>query len=330
MNIRIETIVVLLVVVVMGFLTFPQYTSYDLAHPKSVEESIQKKTIIFFGDMMLDRRVRIEIEKQGYDYPFRELEKIMRTVAPQGWDEVIVNAEGVFTDYESVTRDLSGKYLRFTFDPSWLEGIKNAGITHLSQANNHTSDFGREGYATSVQYISEYGLSSFGSPYNTDHIAYIDFGTQKIALIGYNQFIYGREPQEDIAITKKLIQREKEKGYFVVVYPHWGDEYVIEANEFQEMVAREFVDAGAGLIVGAHPHVIQNNTFMMGEDNTMVPIYYSLGNFIFDQAFQPEVREGKVIAVTLELHATENSNIRIKNISENIFDIRVGQALVRE
>jgi poly-gamma-glutamate synthesis protein (capsule biosynthesis protein) len=78
------------------------------------------------------------------------------------------------------------------------------------------------------------------------------------------------------------------------VYSHWGDEYVT-ANAMQKSLARRFIDAGAEIVIGAHPHVVQEHELYAGKH-----IYYSLGNFIFDQYFNEQVRRGLMLELALD------------------------------
>jgi len=86
-----------------------------------------------------------------------------------------------------------------------------------------------------------------------------------------------------------------ETGRFVVVYPHWGVEYSTRHNYAQERLAHSWIDVGADLIVGSHPHVVQDVEIYQD-----VPIFYSLGNFVFDQMFSKETQEGIAIKVDIE------------------------------
>jgi poly-gamma-glutamate synthesis protein (capsule biosynthesis protein) len=103
-----------------------------------------------------------------------------------------------------------------------------------------------------------------------------------LGLVNFNQFIGENYPQKTI----EAIWQAKKDSSFVVVYAHWGDEYS-PITEYQKSLAHSFIDAGADLIVGSHPHIIQETENYMGKN-----IYYSLGNFIFDQYFSDEVKTG--------------------------------------
>jgi poly-gamma-glutamate synthesis protein (capsule biosynthesis protein) len=108
----------------------------------------------------------------------------------------------------------------------------------------------------------------------------------------------------------------------VIVFAHWGSEYETVANPAQVSLAQAFVESGADLVVGAHPHVTQNR----GE-YSQVPLVYSLGNFVFDQYFESGVRCGEIIKIrinqtqieileTIDTYLESNGTTRIANVSE--------------
>lgn len=97
-----------------------------------------------------------------------------------------------------------------------------------------------------------------------------------------------------------MIFAEKNLGNVVVVYTHWGEEYV-PRTEKMKTLARQFVDAGASLVVGSHPHVVQES-----ERYSDQYIYYSLGNFVFDQYFSDAVRNGLLLEVTFDPSGVES------------------------
>ena len=90
---------------------------------------------------------------------------------------------------------------------------------------------------------------------------------------------------------EELIKQEKSKNNFIIVLPHWGNEYEIKHSASQEKLAKAWIAAGADLIIGAHPHVIQDAQII---NNKLV--IYSLGNFIFDQMFSAETQKGLILS----------------------------------
>ncbi len=252
---------------------------------KVVESSA---TIISFGDMMLDRFVRKKIEENSPAYPFAHLDRFLK-----GGDIVVANLEGSFTNFPSKTIHNYNGPLAFTFDPQILPELKRLGFTLFSKANNHTLNFGREGLYESEKFIEEAGLDWFGDPSNKDIHSYTTtIRGQKITFVGYHQFA-----NQGLNTVLDDIRIAKEKGSFVIVYPHWGEEYKKFVTKTQIDTAHAFIDAGADLILGSHPHVIEPVEVYKGK-----VIFYSLGNFIFDQSNNGPTSEGLSVGIAISEH----------------------------
>ncbi len=241
--------------------------------------------ILFFGDMMLDRNVAKRMLEYGDDYPFSNIKHLL-----QGNDIVGANLEGVFTENDSIAQK-NNKILRFTFNPDFVKELKQLGFTVFSQANNHTNDFGRNGLNDSFINLEAEGVKHFGSYFNDEHISDVILQNgQRIAFVGFNDFAY-----KNYEVVLEEIKKIQEDSDFVIVVPHWGDEYQVVSNTKQKKLAREFVDAGADMVIGAHPHVVQDVDIYKDK-----LIFYSLGNFVFDQDFSKETTEGLGVGLSLE------------------------------
>ncbi len=246
-------------------------------------------TILAFGDMMLDRQVREKIIQNGQEFPFVLIKDFLQGDGTPN-DVVVANAEGPFTTRSSVTMGIKDGPLQFTFDSAMLSTLKNLGFTLLGQANNHALNFGLAGYSQSTTSIAAAGLNWFGDPRNIDVAPYVaDVRGEKIAFIGYHQFV-----NWGLNNVLQAIKEAKQSDSFVVVYPHWGVEYNLGFTPLQQKVAHELVDAGADVVFGAHPHVIEPIEMYKGK-----PIFYSLGNFIFDQASSGPTAQGLSVKVSL-------------------------------
>ena len=172
--------------------------------------------------------------------------------------------------------------------------LAHAGIGIVSLANNHTDNFGASGFRETEALLDAGGIGHFGDPWN-------DAGTEKtvtkngisVAFVGYHAFQPGFP--RIIADVKRL----SAAGYFVIVMPHWGVEYSASSTDDMKAKARALITAGAKAVIGSHPHVIGEHEWI-GD----VPVYYSLGNLLFDQYFSPAVMKGNV----LELRITEGAS----------------------
>ena len=255
--------------------------------PNLSEPTSSKLTILIGGDVMLDRSIRKYGDKHGYDSLFANIIPLIKKA-----DVSIVNLEGPITSSSSRTLLSNGattKSFAFTFATSTGELLSRLGIDYVNLANNHTDNYGPEGLEETKNILENSGIGYFGDPWNASGTeATLTKNDIRIAFVGYHQF------QPGFDRIKLDIERLSDEGYFVIVMPHWGVEYATTSDALQQKQARELVSAGANAIIGAHPHVIQNNE-MIGS----VPVYYSLGNLLFDQYFSDDVMQGNIIGLHL-------------------------------
>lgn len=240
-------------------------------------------TLLAFGDMMLARGVEAMLRRDGLSYPFEGVPRLFK-----GSDLVTANAEGVFFDAAEAQKPVAPDDLRFPFEPSLLPILRRLGFTHLGLANNHALNFGNEALVASRTLIRKEGIETFGDPTNTGEIAVTtDVRGRKVTQIGYHQF-NGHGPEDVLA----RVAEAKKNGDFVAVYPHWGVEYQTKPTQAQAALAHRFIDAGADVVLGAHPHVVEPVEIYKGK-----AIFYSLGNFVFDQSFSKETSEGLAVGI---------------------------------
>lgn len=248
-------------------------------------------TIIFVGDMMFDRHIRQKSSQLGgYDQLLSEpLQNLLNTA-----DIVIGNLEGPITDQPSKSVNSaigsSANYI-FTFDPAIISALKKFNIPVVNLGNNHILNFGHEGEAKTKAVLGQAGIGFFGDTgVESDtrtHTTLIN-GT-RVGFANYNQFVTNGVPhaKADLAELSQTTDVQ-------ILYTHWGNEYVPE-NSVLKQLAREFIQAGADIIIGSHPHVITGSE-IIGD----IPVFYSLGNFIFDQYFEPAVQEGLIVIAQYE------------------------------
>ncbi len=243
--------------------------------------------ILFTGDLMLDRGVALHAQTHGDDVLFSRAKPLFL-----GVDAVVPNLEGTITDQPSVSSS-DHSTLRFTFDPRVAPFLKNLGVTAVSLSNNHTFDFGEAGYESTKEYLRQAGILSFGSPHNDDELvtSFTVRGTS-VCLVGYEEFV-----QPDVAPFEALITRVRPSCDLLIATMHAGTEYESGYTAHQQVVAHAFIDAGADMVIGTHPHVVEPLEIYKGK-----AIFYSLGNFMFDQDFSYETTHG--LAVRAERSAT--------------------------
>ncbi len=264
-------------------------------------EQPSELTLMIGGDVMFDRKIRVLGEKNGYDTLLAPLSELFSRA-----DIAVVNLEGPITSNPSQAVRADGTFaseLVFTFAPETALALARANIDLVSLANNHTDNFGREGIRSTHQYVEGSGVGWFGDPANISGTeAVITKNDIPVAFVGYHAF------QSGFSRILDDVRRLAGEGYFVVVMPHWGPEYVSEATDEMRAQALDLVNAGARLIVGAHPHVVMNREWVRS-----VPVFYSIGNLLFDQYFSPEVMKGNIVEVVLEKNKT-TGHISFKQI----------------
>jgi poly-gamma-glutamate capsule biosynthesis protein CapA/YwtB (metallophosphatase superfamily) len=247
------------------------------------EKKAEALHIYFVGDLLLDRGVREQIEKKGIACLFQNTQQLFHKA-----DAVVANLECPVTE---VSTPVNKKYI-FRGNPEWLTEIKNAGITHLVMANNHSYDQGRIGMIATAKNLIENNLIPVGYGINQDDACkpiLIEKGEQKVALfssvlLSLENWSYLPDSSgmcqatiEELVANIKIF-KEKHADYKIIIILHWGAEFHEMPSLEQRAQARALIDAGADAIIGHHPHVIQQYAMYKGK-----PIFFSIGNFIFDQ-----------------------------------------------
>lgn len=253
--------------------------------------------LLFLGDLMLDRSIRQAAQKNGNDFIFARLKPWFMEQ-----DLVIANLEGPITANKSVSVGSaigSRRNFIFTFDPSVAKTLFDNYLRLVSLGNNHILNFGAAGLVATRQFLDGALINYFGAPpadgESPEERSFIkEIRGLKIAFVNYNQFV-GKVSAEQAAAREEIAKIKKAVDV-VIVYAHWGAEYTASPNDAVKKLARDFIDAGADLIIGSHPHVIQSVEEYKGKK-----IYYSLGNFIFDQYFDPATRRGLGVTVKINL-----------------------------
>lgn len=257
-------------------------------------------SLLFFGDLMLDRIVKKQIDDNGTNYIFEKLAGEENRFF-EGMDIISANLEGPFVKAKRKTT----KEIAFGFDPVLLPMLKKYNFSLFSQANNHTLDMTKKGFEESQKYLTDAGFDWYGAQYDIDEKSMIikEIGNKKVAFIAVND----TNTPIDMKKTKELIERANTEADFTIVNIHWGIEYKNTSNKRQQELARQFVDLGVDAVIGAHPHVVQE---MEVYNNR--PIFYSLGNFVFDQYFSVPTQQGLGVGLVLS----------DKNISVYVFHLQ--------
>ena len=187
------------------------------------------------------------------------------------------------------TAETEPTHFKFTFDVNQAREVFNeTRIGLVSLANNHILNFGPVGLTQTKENLNQLGIKYFGDLNESSGMVQ-NINGKRIATVAYNQFESG-SLGKTLATINNLINETDA----VIVYAHWGTEYDLQQNDRQRSLAHSFCDAGADLIIGSHPHVVQPIEIYDGK-----PIFYSLGNFIFDQYFSEDVKERLAVGISI-------------------------------
>ncbi len=241
------------------------------------EESAERSNSIWFlGDIQLGRDVEQRLLIQGPDYPYKNLNLWNKE------DKVIANFESSVPSVHVRTPDNT---FRFSTRADFLPALRASGVTHVSLANNHAFDHGALGYNNSLTELANNDIKAFGHPSNlsTSSISYIKMGKYKVAVIAIHT-LYQYPSVENLKSVTELASKDSD---LQIAYIHWGNEYQAEPGKQVRDYAAVLVEVGFEAVVGHHPHVLQSIDIINGS-----PIFYSLGNFIFDQYFSDDVQNG--------------------------------------
>ncbi|MDA0365025.1 MAG: CapA family protein, partial [Chloroflexi bacterium] len=236
-------------------------------------------TIAAVGDLMFARDVTDLMTERGVDYPFARVHALFA-----GADLIVGNLEGTFTDRGTPLE----KLYTFRTPPALASTLRVAGFDAVTLANNHMYDFGEEGLADTLAASRAERVAAFGAGLDEPSArapAIVQARGLRIALLGYNdisevRLADGAGPgvaRADELLIAHDVAAAANAAHFVVVFVHWGIEYSHEPTERQRALARAAVEAGAGAVIGSHPHVLQP-----WERMHEAAVLYSLGNFVFD------------------------------------------------
>ncbi len=247
--------------------------------------------LLFTGDLMMDRYIRQIAQEKGYDYILADVKALFLSK-----DLVIANLEGPITDNASVSiysEIGSSPNFVFTFDPVIVQTLKSNNILLVGIGNNHIGNMGAEGITQTKKYLTEGGIDYFGYAgphYSEPSFIIKNIGGLRLGFVNYNEFVEGGK-EKAFADMNAV----RDSADVVILVAHWGYEYVPISPEYVQVLAHEFIDAGVGLVIGAHPHVIQQKEVYKGKT-----IYYSLGNFVMDQYFSAETQKGMLVEATID------------------------------
>ena len=297
-------------------------------------------TLFAGGDILLDRGVyqTVKVRGKGVDFPFDggaaeitsryccssfgwEVPRTQRTGDAGAVRALIEGADLAIANFENPAPDQPRYHTSgtvFSADPALIAGLANAGIDYVSLANNHIRDAGGPGILQTIANLDRNGIASSGSGKNlaaARRPGLLKVAGTTVAILAYDAIAAGYHATATRIGSAPLLSRYVREDVkaaraaganLVIVFPHWGTEYQAKPFAAQQKLARMIIDAGADMVIGNHAHWAAAMEVYKGK-----PIWYALGNFVFDQTWSEPTMEG----ITLELTfrgATSLAQVRIR------------------
>jgi poly-gamma-glutamate synthesis protein (capsule biosynthesis protein) len=291
---------------------------------QALEVSQRLNRLVFAGDVMLSRGVEHQILAAGDPaLPFRKMASLLAKA-----DIAFVNLESPFSDQKPPW----GGELVFRASPEAIAGLLLAHVSIASTANNHARDCGPRGVEFTVSWLQSHGIQTVGSsasPALTHRGVVLTRHGIRFGFLGYTydqqngnwHDIDNRIALADPVVMTRDVQNLRERCDVVIVSMHHGVEYMARQSAAQVAFAHAAIDAGAQLVIGHHPHVVQPS-----ERYHDGVIFYSLGNFIFDQYQRQATQHGEVVQVSFtgrDLAATRVIPVRITPTGPEIEESRI-------
>jgi poly-gamma-glutamate capsule biosynthesis protein CapA/YwtB (metallophosphatase superfamily) len=245
-------------------------------------------SMAFVGDVIFASTVETVLKQNGYDYPYTDLKDAL-----QQPDITAANLETPIT----VRGEEQKKEYTYRSHPDALKAFKEAGFDVVGLANNHIMDYGTDGLLDTLKHLDKQGILRTGAGKNAKEAytpAVVEKNGVKVAFLSFSHKVPdaswkagvnkpGTTELYDPKKAMETITDVKKDADLVVVMAHWGVEREDKPQETHRTMARAFIDAGADLIIGSHPHVLQGLENYKGKW-----IAYSLGNFLFTtNAYEP-------------------------------------------
>jgi poly-gamma-glutamate capsule biosynthesis protein CapA/YwtB (metallophosphatase superfamily) len=274
---------------VRAFATSQGYTP-DPAAPLGTPINLTVAGDIIFGRTVHSRMVRYN----DWSHP-------LRLVAPRLRDADLTIADLECSLSDNIEQPDDPFTFLFTTNTAAVAGLKLAGIDGVSLANNHTMNFGEPGLSDTIAALTASGIAAFGGGPNLAAARQPGRFTVKgtnFAFLGYDGITaddYGAGPnwggtcplRRQLLLDDLTTLRADPTAPLIVPFFHWSAEYVAVPSAEMRELAHLAIDNGAALVIGSHPHWVQGTEWYKGR-----PILYSLGNFVFDQDWSTETKQG--------------------------------------
>lgn len=267
-------------------------------------------TLGFAGDITLDDNSAVmrHMKQEG---------GLSKVISPalikkmNAYDAMVINNEFAFSKNGS---PMAGKAYTFRSKPSNVKYLKKLGVDVAGLANNHVFDYGKSAFLDTLKYLKKAGIETVGAGKNSAAAkkpVYLNIKGKKIAIIAATRaekYVLTPEAGKNSPGVfrtyndkqyVKAIKKAKKKADYVIAYVHWGTEYSTKLESAQIQQAKDYINAGVDVVVGAHTHCMQGIGYYKG-----VPIFYSLGNFWFN--------EKTLYTTVLELNISKSGKLTAK------------------
>ena len=261
----------------------PEPEEPDEERPEPEPEEPGSALLAFAGDVMFSDPFLASYDKSGIS-AIADSEMLERM---QNADLFVINEEFPFSLRGEAMED---KQFTFRADPKYVEIFQKMGVDIATVANNHALDFGRDAFLDTLDTLKSAGITCIGGGYHLSEASAPAVQTikgQTFAIFGATRVSpsatwYASDSQAGLfqtydatLLNQKIAEAHTEYDH-VIVFVHWGIEKNETPEDYQRSLAKGYIDAGADLVVGCHPHVLQGFEYYNG-----VPIVYSLGNYLF-------------------------------------------------
>ncbi len=247
-----------------------------------VKNAVRSLTLSFAGDVLLDGNVATLIKSKGIDYLASDVKGVFSSS-----DISMLNLENPVSLNGTKAQN---KQFTFRADPQYADVLTALNIDVVTLANNHSLDFGEEALTDTFDNLDRVNVKYVGAGYDVDGASkpvLFDKNGFTTAILGSSHVIpeaswaagankIGLATTYDPSRLLSEIEAAKKTSDLVVVYLHWGEELMTEPLDYQRNLAKAYIDKGADIVIGSHPHVLQGLEFYKGK-----LIAYSMGNFIF-------------------------------------------------
>ena len=295
-------IIILSIFIILFFLIISKNKTISIKlnhfYPKLMRNiNVKSVSILITGDIMLGRSTMTKSLNSGdAAYPFRKVADKLRQV-----DIVFSNLEGPIV---SNCPKIDEGY-KFCADPKMIEGLVFSGMDIVNLANNHILNYGKTGLEETKKVLNDNQIKWVGD----GNLEIIEKNGTKFGFLGFD-FVTKTPNEKDF----QLVKDSNQKVDLLIVGVHWGNEYSNRVTVLQEQIARKMIENGADMIAGHHPHWAQSVEYINGK-----PVCYSLGNFVFDQAWSEETKKALVVELVYQgdkLKKIEKMPIYMKNFAQ--------------